>query len=599
MSKKDDRRTSILKPFEENVPEVNKTKRRVSFHTHRTVKEFNKADMGGDQTPKNESIHYSGSSEEKSSFFGGNRPGSALTYTSHQTTDIVMNDKDFTMNSTANVTMAMFDRVAKRESRAIDDDATNVVDPTIAVFGNLIPFSTPIRNTTNYQEDQTLAFIEKFVPTERLTPEVRASPKRIAELYEEITCPIHISSPTSDKNPYNVDEDVAKAFKSCQLSPVKHRQEAGGGSLEFDLENDDHYAAEELLDGNKTLTMPQRSSSSPTSHALPMNSTYVVTASSVEGMYLPDESETINPISDPSKDKTYVVDQMKDDDIEMNDTSRTSSTTNSFHAPQHSEITKKKFRRLSDIINREKRRSSILSAAASSAANSPAIPEETAQQPSTLTVVNATINLSIAKSTINKSVANCSLDVFDEPMETTEAVSSEENVDDSLNQHDSVFENTFEQKPKQRNNTSILKNGTMLLEDVRTPTKYLEDSNFTIPVPPCDESFPTVHQPNDSEKLQKSDSNKSVISQKSVLNQTFEVQSEVSKIMPNGLPAIDKRYIRKEEAPKVNQTPGWAKYSKCLEIMKKMSEKEKKEQAIAMEDFDEEPNYLHGDSYIP
>uniref|UniRef100_A0A914YV99 Uncharacterized protein n=1 Tax=Panagrolaimus superbus TaxID=310955 RepID=A0A914YV99_9BILA len=29
-----------------------------------------------------------------------------------------------------------------------------------------------------------------------------------------------------------------------------------------------------------------------------------------------------------------------------------------------------------------------------------------------------------------------------------------------------------------------------------------------------------------------------------------------------------------------------------------MSEKEKKEQAIAMEDFDEEPNYLHGDSVM-
>uniref|UniRef100_A0AC34G8X8 Uncharacterized protein n=1 Tax=Panagrolaimus sp. ES5 TaxID=591445 RepID=A0AC34G8X8_9BILA len=208
MSKKDDRRTSILKPVEENVPEPNRTKRRVSFHTHRTVKEFDKADMGGDQTPKNESIHYSGSSEEKSSFFGagGSRPTSALTYTSNQTTDVTMTEKNVTMNTTVNETLGIFNRVEKRGSTDMDDgNASTFTDQTAVLFGHLQPFSTPIRNTSsyqedpagrnnsNYQDDQTVAFLSKFVPTSMLSPEVRASPKRIAEIYDELSRPVHIA----------------------------------------------------------------------------------------------------------------------------------------------------------------------------------------------------------------------------------------------------------------------------------------------------------------------------------------------------------------------------------------------------------------------
>uniref|UniRef100_A0AC34GC81 Uncharacterized protein n=1 Tax=Panagrolaimus sp. ES5 TaxID=591445 RepID=A0AC34GC81_9BILA len=367
-----------------------------------------------------------------------------------------------------------------------------------------------------------------------------------------------ILAPTSDKNPHEEDKDASKVFESCQLSPVKHRQEFSRGSLEFNLDedDDDHYV-EEMAGLNRTFTEPERS---PTSQGLPMNSTYVVTAPSANGMYLPDESETINPLSHTINDKTYVVansdEQMKED--ETNNTSRTSST-NSFHAPQHSEITKQKFRRLSDIINRERRRSSILTAAASSAANSPAIEEEKPQQeqqPSMVTVVNTTINVStVLRTTVETSAAaNCSVDLFDEKMDTTESESPKENVDASYGGHDYVFENNFEKMPKYQHDASVANNGTILLEDVRTPTKYLEDSNFTMSLPPTAEeenSFSTVHKPSDSDEamitLQQSDSDKSIISQKSVFNQTFDIQqpSEVSTVMPNGLPAIDKKLIRK------------------------------------------------------
>uniref|UniRef100_A0AC35FWA4 Uncharacterized protein n=1 Tax=Panagrolaimus sp. PS1159 TaxID=55785 RepID=A0AC35FWA4_9BILA len=602
MSKRDDRRTSILKPVEENVNSQPtgdiKTKRRVSFHTHRTVKEFEKGEMGVAGTPKNESIHYSGSSEEKSSFFGaGHRPGSALTFTSHQTTDIVINDNNFTMNSTANETIAMFNRVGNKGASPGDEDTTITTEPTIALLGHLTPFAattTPTRNVSVTLEDQTLAFIEKFVPTEMLTPEARASPKRMAEIYDELSRPVHIISPTSYKNPHDVDLDVSKAFETCTLSPVKHRQECGRDGLNFDLDegerNEEHLSPE----ADESIPLPERSHSSTA-----INSTYVVTAPSRNGMYLLDESETFNgnQISAPINDKTYDVVNSNDenDDIEMTRNSPASST-NSFIAPKYSDETKKKFRRLSDIINRSKRRSSILNAAAaSSAANSPAIEEEKSNYLSPKAAeVNAALNLSLAKAPTDK---NYSADIYDEPMDT----SHKERGNSSADGQDSVVDN-FEQTPQKHNHLHS-NNGTQLLEDVKTPTKYMEDSNFTMSNPTAgDNSSSSFFMPKPSESnvaavsMQKSVINESIISRKSAFES--EPITEASNFSYGGLPAIDKKYIRKEESPKVNQTPGWSKYSKCLELMKKLKENDKQDQAIPMEDFDEEPNYLHGDSVM-